>query len=262
MNTFQAIVLGLLQGLTEFLPVSSSGHLEIGKAWFGLEDLPLTFSILVHGATAMSTVVVFWPDIRGLVRGLADPRTAQQRKYVAFLLLSMIPAGIVGFTLRDFLEAAFIDQTHRVGLTLWVTAAILFVSQRFAKRNKPITAGKAFGIGLAQAFAILPGVSRSGSTIGAAIAMGISREEAARFSFLMALPVILGATALEVKDLVEVGGVAGGSDLVLPYAVGTIVAFISGILACKWMIRLVQNTSLNGFAVYCAILGTIVLITL
>ncbi len=257
MSAWQAIILGLIQGLTEFLPVSSSGHLELGKAAFGLKDLDLTFSILVHGATALSTIVVFWQDIVGLLRGLFDSRSSGSRQYILFIVLSMLPAGLVAFTLRDTLEATFVGQPSRVGGMLVLTGLILWVSQRFPKRDLPLGVPKVLAIGLAQAFAILPGISRSGSTIGTAIALGVSRAEAARFSFLMALPVILGATALEMKDLLDAPAAHSGlsSELLLPYIAGSIAAFVSGVIACKWMVRLVQNTSLNGFAIYCIVLG-------
>lgn len=257
MSIWQAMVLGLIQGLTEFLPVSSSGHLELGKALFGLQDLDLTFSILVHGATALSTIFVFWKDIRSLAFGFFDGQNRQARSYISMIALSMVPAALVAFTLRDGLEEHFIGRPDRVGLMLVLTGVILVVSQRFSGKSLPLNVPKALGIGLAQALAILPGISRSGSTIGAAIALGISRDEAARFSFLMALPVILGATALEMKDLLEASSSAGGieGDLMLAYTVGTLVAFFSGVVACRWMVRLVQNTNLNGFALYCITAG-------
>jgi len=253
MSIWQAMVLGVLQGLTEFLPVSSSGHLELGKALFGLQDLDLTFSISVYGASALSPIVVFWKDIRSLALGFFNGQTHQARSYIFMIALSMVPAGLVAFTMRDGLEEQFIGRPDRVGLMLVLTGIILMASQRFSRKSLPLNVPKALGIGLAQAFAILPGISRSGSTIGAAIALGISREEAARFSFLMALPVILGATALEMKDLMEASSPAGGieGDLLMAYAVGTLMAFVSGVVACRWMVRLVQNTNLNGFAFYC-----------
>ena len=257
MSVWQAIVLGLIQGLTEFLPVSSSGHLELGKAVFGLENLDLTFSILVHGATALSTLVVFWRDIVDLAWGALMKRNWTSRKYILMIVLSMIPAGLVAFTLRHDLEEAFLGKPERVGLMLIVTGLILFASQRFPNKKLPLNIPKAIGIGMAQAFAILPGISRSGSTIGTAIALGITRKEAARFSFLMALPVILGATVLEVKDLLEAPAAEAGlnTELLIPYLAGSLAAFVSGVLACQWMIRLVQKTSLNGFAVYCIGVG-------
>lgn len=258
MSHWEAIVLGLIQGLTEFLPVSSSGHLELGKALFGLHEVDLTFSILVHGATACSTVVVFRNDIAQLITGAfaSDPsRRNQAHRYILWLALSTLPAVAVAFTLRDAIESTFLEHPHRVGWSLCLTAVILFASERLSNRTHPLTSLRVVGIGLAQAFAIIPGVSRSGSTIGTAIALGISREEAARFSFLMALPVIFGATLLEVKDVFEAGWAIQGQVSPTAYALGTLAAFISGWAACQWMIRLVRRTNLNVFAVYCLIAG-------
>ena len=258
MSLWEAIVLGIVQGLTEFLPVSSSGHLELGKALFGLQDVDLTFSILVHGATACSTLVVFRRDIASLVAGVFTSDKNHRKSshaYIGWLALSTIPAVVVAFTLRDFLESAFLEHPNRVGWSLCATALILFGSERIANRtDKSLNFKTVVGIGIAQALAIVPGVSRSGSTIGAAVALGISRKEAARFSFLMALPVIFGATALEMKDLLESG--SGQADFnTTAYAAGTVAAFISGWAACQWMIRLVQRTNLNVFAAYCLIAG-------
>lgn len=259
MSEWEAIVLGIVQGLTEFLPVSSSGHLELGKSVFGLADVDLTFSVLVHGATACSTLVVFRKDILHLLTGLLRPKSANStdsRKYVGWIILSAIPAALIAFTLRDALEGAFINQPHRVGMMLCLTALILFLSERASGKIRPLNGSKAGIIGLAQAFAILPGVSRSGSTIGMAIALGVSREEAAKFSFLMALPVILGATALEVLSLIsEPASTVEQTVSWTAYALGSGAAFVSGWLACLWMIKLVRRNSLNTFAIYCLIVG-------
>ena len=258
MSLWEAIVLGVVQGLTEFLPVSSSGHLELGKALFGLKDVDLTFSILVHGATACSTLVVFRKDIASLIAGVFTQDKTHRKTshaYIGWLALSTLPAVAVAFTLREFLESAFLEHPNRVGWSLCATALILFLSERIASRtDKSLSFGRVLGIGLAQALAIVPGISRSGSTIGAAVALGISRKEAARFSFLMALPVIFGATALEMKDLFE-SGTGQANFNVAAYAAGTVAAFISGWAACQWMIRLVQRTNLNTFAVYCLVVG-------
>lgn len=258
MSPWEAIVLGIVQGLTEFLPVSSSGHLELGKALFGLQDVDLTFSILVHGATACSTLVVFRKDIASLISGAVTSNMDARRSshtYIAWLALSTLPAVLVAFTMRDFLEESFLQHPSRVGWSLCATAVILFTSERISRTNtRELTWGRVLGIGVAQALAIVPGVSRSGSTIGAAVALGISREEAARFSFLMALPVIFGATALELKDMWEAGGAEGAFNG-WAYAAGTVAAFVSGWAACQWMIRIVKRTSLNAFAVYCLLAG-------
>ena len=252
--------LGIVQGLTEFLPVSSSGHLTI----LGDDDLGLPFAILVHFATALSTIVVFRKDIAELAVGFFKPSLEgglAARKYVGLLAISAIPAAIIGFTLKDSIEG--LTNSLFVGYMLLVTAAILFVSQKIKiESGKPLNPVNTAVIGIAQAFAILPGISRSGSTIGAAILLGISRAEAAKFSFLMALPVILGATALELKDLLTEPAVAS-AHYAAPYSAyiaGFIAAFVSGLFACRWMIKLVKGTNLNWFAVYCGIVGLITIL--
>lgn len=263
MSLWEAIILGIVQGLTEFLPVSSSGHLELGKALFGLKDVDLTFSILVHGATACSTIVVFRKDIASLISGAFTTSGAERKTanaYILWLTISTLPAILVAFTMRDFLEMAFLEHPRRVGWSLCLTAVILYTSERIAgSGSSNLNWGCALSIGLAQALAIIPGISRSGSTIGAALALGISREEAARFSFLMALPVIFGATALELKDVLETGW---GEQAFNPiaYSAGTLAAFISGWAACQWMIRFVKRTNLNVFAFYCLLLGILAIL--
>lgn len=250
-ETLSYLILGIVQGLTEFLPVSSSGHLALGADVLDLPENDIAFTVLVHAATALSTIVVFWDDIKKLITGETP------RKYLAFLAVSMVPAAIVGFTFKDQIKA--ITSTEFVGYMLIITALILALSQKIKSSGiKPVGWLNSILIGIAQAMAILPGISRSGSTIGAALILGVNREEAARFSFLMALPVIGGATLLELKDLVEVGTIASGDSVpVLGYALGFTAAFVSGLLACKWMIRLVKGTNLMWFAVYCLIIGLV-----
>ena len=265
MTHWEAALLGIIQGLTEFLPVSSSGHLELGKSLFGLSDVDLTFSVLVHGATACSTLVVFRKDILHLLVGLFNGNSEDSltsRRYVGWLAISAVPAALVAFTLRDFLESAFINQPQRVGYMLCVTALILFLSERMRATKRSLNLPRAAAIGLAQAMAIVPGISRSGSTIGMAIALGVSREEAARFSFLMALPVILGATALEIIDLIQEPATGETSVVWSAYLLGAITAFISGWWACQWMIRWVKSTSLHAFAMYCLIAGVLAAVVL
>lgn len=264
MTWWEALVLGLVQGLTEFLPVSSSGHLEIGKAIFGQTEEDLTFSIVVHGATALSTLFVFRKDIVGLIRGFFMNQTmpdseVSARSYIGWLALSAVPAAIVGLTCRDFLESTFIGHPHHVGAMLLITAVILLLAQRLSGRSNPLNGWRAAVVGLAQAFAILPGISRSGSTISAALLLGISREEAARFSFLMALPPILGAMLLEIGDLSD--STAMGTSI-STYLIGAAAAFISGTVACQWMIRLVKALNLGVFALYCAVAGVCAMVFL
>ena len=233
MTHWEAALLGIIQGLTEFLPVSSSGHLELGKSLFGLSDVDLTFSVLVHGATACSTLVVFRKDIAQLIVGVFNGKAENAQKSRVY-----------------------------VGWLLCVTALILFLSERMRASARLLNLPRSVAIGLAQAMAIIPGISRSGTTIGMAIAMGVSREEAARFSFLMALPVILGATLLEVLDLIQEPATAGGSMEWSAYLLGAITAFISGWWACRWMIRWVKSARLNAFAVYCLIAGVVTIVIL
>ena len=258
MTHWEAALLGIIQGLTEFLPVSSSGHLELGKSIFGSSDIDLTFSVLVHGATACSTLVVFRKDILELIRGFVKTNSENafaSRRYIGWILASALPAALVAFTLRDALESTFVNQPQRVGYMLCVTALILFTSERMRTTKRSLSLPRATAIGVAQALAIIPGISRSGSTIGIGIALGISRDEAARFSFLMALPVILGATALEILDLIQEPSTGEASTAWSAYLIGAIAAFTSGWWACQWMIRWVKSTSLNAFALYCLLAG-------
>ena len=261
MEALSYLLLGLIQGLTEFLPVSSSGHLTLGQSLLGLHEEDLTFTVLVHAATALSTLVVFRKDILDLVTSLFAPgeRGHRGRNYVGMLLLSAVPAAAIGLGFKDDIEA--LASPRFVGAMLLVTGGVLFLSQKAKGGQRPIRALQALGIGMAQAMAILPGISRSGSTIGAALMLGVSREEAAKFSFLMALIPIGGATLLTVKELLEQP--AAGELVAVPwlgYALGTAAAFASGWAACTWMIRLVKRSNLAGFGVYCFIVGSLALI--
>ncbi|MEL6697034.1 MAG: undecaprenyl-diphosphate phosphatase [Bacteroidota bacterium] len=269
MNVFESIILGIIQGLTEFLPVSSSGHIELGKAILGLKPKDaVLFSAVLHAATALSTIVIYWKDILGIIRDLFRFQWNDSTKFVAFIVISMIPAGIVGVQFNDQLEALFSGQVMLVGFMLLITGGLLMASSRIQAKPGELTFGKAFLVGLSQAFAMLPGVSRSGSTISTALMLGIDRAKAARFSFLMVIPVILGGTALELKDYFEAQGTPEAVQVVADQAgttevgmtaliAGFIAAFVSGLLACTWMIRIVKNSKLDYFAFYCFAVGLV-----
>ncbi len=258
MGLLEAIILGIVQGLTEFLPVSSSGHLELVKALFGeslVAEESLLFTIILHGATALSTVVVFRKDIADLFRGLFKFQWNAETKYVAFIALSMIPVFIVGMLFRHEIEAMFTGNLILVGGSLMFTAALLYSTTRIPDYQGELTAKRVILIGIAQAVAVLPGVSRSGSTISVALLSGVGRDKAARFSFLMVLPVIFGAMILQAKDFVEEG--ATRELEITTLAAGFVAAFLAGILACSWMIKIVKRSKLDYFAYYCAAVGII-----
>ena len=264
MSWIQALLLGLLQGLTEYLPVSSSGHLAIGQALFGLDDgsSNLAFTVLLHVATVLSTVVILWSEIVWLFKDLFKFKWNEGTKYIVNILISMIPVAIVGFFFKDKIEEIFGSGLFIVGIMLLVTAALLTFSYFAKPRQKEhISPIHAFIIGIAQACAVMPGLSRSGSTIATGLLLGNKKEKLAQFSFLMVIPPILGEALLDVKDIFEVGfseALSGISPMAA--LVGFLAAFISGCFACKWMINIVKKGKLVWFAVYCAIIGVIAII--
>ena len=264
MNWIQALILGLIQGLTEYLPVSSSGHLAIGQALFGLEDgeSNLAFTVLLHVATVLSTVVILWSEIVWLFKDLFKFKWNEGTKYIVNILISMIPVAIVGFFFKDKIEAVFGSGLLIVGIMLLVTASLLAFSYFAKPRQKEnISPVHAFIIGIAQACAVMPGLSRSGSTIATGLLLGNKKEKLAQFSFLMVIPPILGEALLDVKDMIEVGfGEAMGGLSPVAAIVGFLAAFISGCFACKWMINLVKKGKLIWFAVYCVIVGVVAII--
>ena len=264
MNWLQALILGLIQGLTEYLPVSSSGHLAIGQALFGLEngESNLAFTVLLHVATVLSTVVILWSEIVWLFKDLFKFKWNEGTKYIVNILISMIPVAIVGFFFKDKIEEVFGSGLLIVGIMLLVTAALLTFSYFAKPRQKEnISPVHAFIIGIAQACAVMPGLSRSGSTIATGLLLGNKKEKLAQFSFLMVIPPILGEALLDVKDMIEVGfGEAMGGLSPVAAIVGFLAAFISGCLACKWMINLVKKGKLIWFAVYCVIVGVVAII--
>jgi len=259
MSIIEAILLGIIQGLTEFLPVSSSGHLELGKALFGTESIPsesMQFTVVVHGATALSTIVVFRNDIAQIFKGLFQFKANEELYFSLKIILSMIPAAVVGVLFNDEIESLFSGQIMLVGAMLAITGLLLFLADRATKTTKSVSFGASIIVGIAQAIAILPGISRSGATIATSVLLGIDKSRAARFSFLMVVPLILGKMAKDVKD----GAFSTGMDSSLPLIAGFIAAFIVGIIACTWMIALVKKSKLKYFSYYCFAAGLVSII--
>lgn len=261
MEWFEALVLGLLQGLTEYLPVSSSGHLAIGSALFGIEgEENLAFTIVVHVATVFSTLVVLWKEIDWIFKGLFKFRMNDETRYVINIVISMIPIGIVGVFFKDQVEAIFGSGLLVVGCCLLLTAALLTFSYYYKPRQKAeISKKDAFIIGLAQACAVLPGLSRSGSTIATGLLLGDDKAKLAQFSFLMVIPPILGEALLDGMKLMKGEAIAGDIPM-LSLVIGFVAAFVSGCLACKWMINIVKKGKLVYFGIYCAIAGAVTLV--
>ena len=261
MDWIEALILGLVQGLTEYLPVSSSGHLAIGSYLFGIEgEENLAFTVAVHVATVLSTLVILWKEIDWIFRGLFKCEMNAETKYVLNIVVSMIPVGIVGVFFKDYVEEVFGSGLVIVGCMLLLTAALLTFSYIAKPRKKEkISLRDAFIIGLAQACAVMPGLSRSGSTIATGLLLGNKKEKLAQFSFLMVIPPILGEALLDVVKGLKGEEAFGGIDM-MPLAIGFIAAFVSGCIACKWMINIVKKGKLIYFGIYCAIAGVLTLI--
>ena len=261
MTLVESIILGAVQGLTEFLPVSSSGHLQIAKALLGVEiEENLAFDTTLHAATVLSTIVILWPEIKRLVVGLFSRHFNEEQAYILKILLSMIPIGIVGFALKDYLDAMLSSPyiLSIVGAMLLLTAALLAFAYYARPRQKEnISYRDAFIIGLAQAVAAMPGLSRSGSTIATGLLLGNKKEAMAHFSFLMVLAPILGEMLLNIVK----GEVVFASIGVMPMIAGFVSAFVVGCLACKFMIDIVKRGKLIWFAVYCALAGVVAIIS-
>jgi len=256
MSLLEAIILGIIQGLTEFLPVSSSGHLELVKTIQGQElsgGSSMMMTVVLHFATALSTVVVFRKDIIKIVKGLFQFKLNDDFLFSIKIILSMIPAAIVGVLYDDIIESFFGGQVLLVGLMLIVTGLLLFLADRAKNTLRDISTKNAVIIGIAQAIAILPGISRSGATIGTSVLLGVDREKAARFSFLMVVPLIFGKMA---KDLFSSEFTTEDVSITV-ISVGFIAAFITGIVACTWMISLVKKSKLSYFSYYCFAVGLI-----
>ncbi|RZN82293.1 MAG: undecaprenyl-diphosphate phosphatase [Winogradskyella sp.] len=256
MDTIDAVLLGIIQGLTEFLPVSSSGHLELGKAILGDNSIPkesLLFTVVLHFATALSTIVVFRKDILSLLKGIFKFQWNEDLQFAAKIAVSMIPAVIVGLFFEEQLEALFGGNILLVGCMLIVTAILLFLADKAKDTKKKVSFSNAFVIGVSQAIAMLPGISRSGATISTSVLLGNDKTKAARFSFLMVVPLIFGKIA---KDIVG-GELTYDAANFTTLGVGFIAAFVAGLFACTWMIALVKKSKLSYFAFYCVIVGTI-----
>lgn len=261
MNSVEALVLGLVQGLTEYLPVSSSGHLAIGSYLFNVNgEENLAFTVAVHVATVLSTFVILWSEIAWILKGLFKFELNDETRYTLNIIVSMIPVGIVGVFFKETVENIFGSGLLIVGIMLLVTAALLTFSYYAKPRPKEkISIMDAFIIGVAQALAVLPGLSRSGSTIATGLLLGNKKERLAQFSFLMVIPPILGEALLDVIKVAKGEEAFGGIDT-LPLTVGFIAAFVSGCLACKWMINIVKKGKLIYFGIYCAVAGIITII--
>lgn len=257
-DLLEAILLGIIQGLTEFLPVSSSGHLELAKVMFGYDksaEESMLLTVILHAATALSTIVVFRKEVIEIIAGLFS----WEKEHVEFsgkIILSMIPAAVVGVLFDEQMEALFDQQILLVGFMLLVTGVLLFLADRAKNTNKKVSWGNAFIIGLSQMVAILPGISRSGATISTSVLLGIDRTRAAKFSFLMVVPLILGKMA---KDILS-GEISYASSDLVPLLAGFGAAFVTGLVACTWMIALVKKSKLSYFAYYCFAVAALAII--
>ncbi|MBI52528.1 MAG: UDP-diphosphatase [Flavobacteriaceae bacterium] len=256
MNEIDAIILGVIQGLTEFLPVSSSGHLEITRELLDTNQLPsdnLLMTSVLHFATALSTILVFRKDIYDLIKGLFDKENKSSKSYIIKILIALVPAGLVGFLLSDEIEFLFSGNMILVGIMLIITGTLLFLTKILKTKNFKISSVHALIIGLSQAFAVIPGISRSGATICTSLFLGNNKSEAAKFSFLIVIPVIFGAI---LKDVLS-GDIFDNEIKISILIIGFISSFLTGVLACKLMLKIVANNNLIYFSFYCFVLGII-----
>jgi undecaprenyl-diphosphatase len=256
MDVFEAIILGIIQGLTEFLPVSSSGHLELAKAILGDTSVPeesLTFTVVLHFATALSTLVIFRKEVAEILRGLFQFTWNEELKFSLKIIISMIPAVLIGLLFEEQLESFFGGKILLVGVMLLLTALLLLLADKAKNTTKEVSFSNSVIIGVSQAIAMLPGISRSGATISTSVLLGIDRTRAAKFSFLMVVPLIFGKIG---KDVLS-GDLSFQSTEMIPISAGFMAAFLAGLIACKWMIAIVKKSKLSYFSIYCAIVGFI-----
>jgi len=258
MSWLEALILGIIQGLTEFIPVSSSGHLELGGVFFGLQDPDafFTFNIMVHGATFLSVVVVFYKDILQLFSSLFSFKWNADTRFALLLLASAVPVGVVGLLFEEQIAAVFEGRVVLVGFMLLITALLLYLTRLAPKNNKDINLKSALLIGIAQTIAVMPGISRSGATISMALYLGIEKTKAVRFSFLMVLIPVFGANFIKILKMAKGTEIAMTNGMgMTPLIIGTIAAFISGLIACKWMLSVVRKGNISYFSIYCLLIG-------
>jgi len=260
MDILEAIILGVIQGFTEFLPVSSSGHLELAKAILGDTSVPeesLTFTVVLHFATALSTLVIFRKEVAEIFKGLFQFKWNEELKFSLKIIISMLPAVIVGLLFEEQLASFFDGKILLVGVMLLLTALLLLLADKAKKTDKKVSFSNSLLIGISQAIAMLPGISRSGATISTSVLLGVDRTKAARFSFLMVVPLIFGKIGKDVLD----GDINFHLSETTPILVGFLAAFFAGLIACKWMIALVKKSKLSYFSIYCAIVGVIAIVS-
>lgn len=255
MTWLEALILGIVQGLTEFLPISSSGHIELGKAIFGLHSKEsISFTIIVHLATVFSIITVYWQDIWQLIREFFKFNKTEEFHYTIKLIVSAIPVAILGFTVGDYIENLFTGKSLLVSIFLAITGILLIITHKTKEKQAQITYGRSLIIGIAQAIAVLPGISRSGATISTSLLLGVNRQQATRFSFLMVIIPIMG---IVFKNFIDNYSQLTLQAQLMPNLIGFVVAYVFGVIACKWMIKIVRNSKLIYFGIYCLLIATI-----